>query len=444
MSLSQKTPQVNKMLDRSYAPTGALHGLDDWLGWLETLSPTEIELGLDRVEQVLGRLQPSRAGRVIHVAGTNGKGSSVAMLEALFISSGERVGAYTSPHLNYYNERIRMNGAAVSDGEIISAFECVEAARQNVPLTYFEFGTLAALVTFEANKADTIILEVGMGGRLDAVNAIEPDAGIITNVSLDHCDWLGEDIESIAAEKAGIMRSDKPFIFGALDVPKAILTAAEKIGADLSRRGKDFDCAADSDSPGTWAWSGRRSKLSSLGMPALAGKIQLQNASAVLALIEAMGLDELLDRQLINKAFGQLELAGRCQLFQTDKRWLLDVAHNAAAANALSDFLVDISPGGRIIAISGMLRDKDLDGIVSPLLEFVDAWVAVKAESARAIAARELAAGIANLCDKPCLVADSLPDAMQYACTQATARDLILVTGSFYVVGPALQWLKGS
>jgi dihydrofolate synthase/folylpolyglutamate synthase len=431
-------------MDQLGSPSSAFTALNDWLGWLETLSPTEIDLGLDRVEEVLGRLQPSRAGRVIHVAGTNGKGSSVAMLEALFINSGERVGAFTSPHLDRYNERIRMNGAAVSDGEIISAFERVEAARQNVPLTYFEFGTLAALLTFEANKADTIILEVGMGGRLDAVNAIEPDAGIITNVSLDHCDWLGEDIESIAAEKAGIMRSGKPFIFGALDAPKAILTAAEKIGADLSRGGKDFDYATAADSPGTWAWSGRRSKLSSLGMPALVGKVQLQNASAVLALIEAMGLDELLDRQLVNKAFGQLELAGRCQLFQTDKRWLLDVAHNAAAANALSDFLADISPGGRIIAISGMLRDKDLGGIVSPLLEFVDAWVAVRAESPRALAAKELAAGIANLCDKPCLAADSLSDAMQYACAQATAKDLILVTGSFYVVGPALQWLKGS
>jgi dihydrofolate synthase/folylpolyglutamate synthase len=431
-------------MDQLGSPSSVFASLTDWLGWLETLSPTEIELGLDRVEQVLGRLQPSRASRVIHVAGTNGKGSSVAMLEALFINSGERVGAYTSPHLNCYHERIRMNGAPVSDGEIISAFERVEAARENVPLTYFEFGTLAALVTFEANKADTIILEVGMGGRLDAVNAIEPDAGIITNVSLDHCDWLGEDIESIAAEKADIMRRDKPFIFGALDPPNAILTAAEKIGADLSRRGKDFDYAAESDSPGTWAWSGRRSKLGSLSMPALAGKVQLQNASAVLALIEAMGLDELLDRQLINKAFGQLELAGRCQLFQTDKRWLLDVAHNAAAANALSDFLADISPGGRIIAISGMLQDKDLGGIVSPLLEIVDAWVAVRAEGARALAARELAAGIANLCGKPCLVADNLSDAMQYACTQATAKDLILVTGSFYVVGPALKWLEGS
>ncbi len=432
------------MLDRSYAPTGALQGLDDWLGWIETLSPTEIDLGLHRVEQVLGRLQPSRAGRVIHVAGTNGKGSSVAMLEALFINSGERVGAYTSPHVNCYNERIRINGTPVSDGEIVSAFECVEAARQNVPLTYFEFGTLAALVTFTANKADTIILEVGMGGRLDAVNAIEPDAGIITNVSLDHCDWLGEDIESIAAEKADIMRSDKPFVFGALDAPNAILITAEKIGADLSRRGKDFDYTAESDSSGTWAWSGRRSQLSSLGMPALAGKFQLQNAAAVLALIEALRLDELLDRQVINKAFGQLELAGRCQLFHTDKKWLLDVAHNAAAANALSDFLADICPGGRIIAISGMLRDKDLRGIVSPLLKFVDAWVAVRAESPRALAARELAAGIANMCDKPCLVAEGLSDAMQYAASQATAKDLILVTGSFYVVGPALRWLKGS
>ena len=208
--------------------------LDNWLAWLETLSPTEIDLGLDRVLEVLDRLQVARPGRVIHVAGTNGKGSSVAMLEALFLQLGNRIGSYTSPHVSRYNERIRIDGEPVSDAEIINAFERVEAARQNVPLTYFEYGTLAAVLVFESNQVETAILEVGMGGRLDAVNAIEPDAGIITNVSLDHCDWLGEDIESIAAEKAGILRSDKAFVFGARDVPDAILSAAEEMGADLT------------------------------------------------------------------------------------------------------------------------------------------------------------------------------------------------------------------
>jgi len=416
--------------------------LGDWLSWLETLSPIEIDLGLDRVLQVLRLLKLSRPNRVIHVAGTNGKGSSVAMLEALFMSTGERVGAYTSPHVNYYNERIQINSTPVSDEEIISAFECVNAARQNEELTYFEFGTLAALVIFDVKKTDTIILEVGMGGRLDAVNAVEPDAGIITNVSLDHCDWLGEDIESIAAEKAGILRCGKPFVYGALDVPNSVLTYSELCGVDLCRRGQDFDFALKSDSSNNWEWSGRKNTLSSLKMPALAGKFQLQNAAAVLALIEAMHLDELLNRQLVNKAFSQLEMEGRCQLVQTDKKWLLDVAHNAAAANVLSDVLSDMSPGGRIIAIMGILRGKDLGGIVLPLLELVDVWIAVRAENTRALAASELAAEIANMCDKPCLILDNLPDAMQYTANQASAEDLIVVTGSFYVVGPALQWLK--
>ena len=418
--------------------------LDHWLGWLETLSPIDIDLGLDRVLQVLRLLKLSRPSRVIHVAGTNGKGSSVAMLEALFMSTGERVGTYTSPHVNYYNERIQINSTPVSDEEIISAFERVEAVRQNEKLTYFEFGTLAALVIFDVKKADTIILEVGMGGRLDAVNAVEPDAGIITNVSLDHCDWLGENVESIAAEKAGILRCGKPFVYGALEIPNAILTYSKRCGADLFRRGPDFDFALESDSSNNcnWEWSGRRNTLSSLKMPALVGKFQLQNAAAVLALIEAMCLDELLNRQLVNKAFSQLEMTGRCQLFQTDRKWLLDVAHNAAAANVLSDVLTDMSPSGRIIVIMGLLRGKDLDGIVSALLGLVDVWIAVRAEETRSLAASELAAGIANMCDKSCLILDSLPDAMQYTANEANVEDLIVVTGSFYVVGPALRWLK--
>ncbi len=430
--------QANKGSAR--APhTGAVGGLSEWLAWLEALSPTEIDLGLDRVLQVFDRLKPSRPRRVVHIAGTNGKGSSAAMLEALLMSTGQRVGTYTSPHVNCYNERIRIGGVPVSDAEIVSAFEHVAAARENLPLTYFEFGTLAAIVIFEASKADTIILEVGMGGRLDAVNAIEPDAGIITNVSLDHCDWLGEDVESIAAEKAGILRSGKSFVFGTLEAPNSILAAAEELGVDLCLLGRDFEYSLESDH--TWSWSGRRFSLAALEMPALAGNFQLQNAAAVLALVEAMQLDEFLDRELINCRFGQLELAGRCQLVQTDRSWLLDVAHNAEAARVLRNYLSDLRTSGRTVAIIGMLRDKDLAGIVSPLLGRVDAWVAVTADAVRALPARELADGIAKLSDKPCLVADSLPDAMQHSRDQTTAEDLILVTGSFYVVGPALKWL---
>ena len=416
--------------------------LSAWLAWLETLSPSEIDLGLERVIQVLDGLQPTRPARVIHIAGTNGKGSCAAMLESLFISGGERVGVYTSPHISRYNERIRIDAVPVSDEEIISAFERVEAARQDLPLTYFEFGTLAALVVFDERQADTVILEVGMGGRLDAVNAVEPDAGIITNVSLDHCDWLGDDIESIAREKAGILRGNKPFVFGSKAIPDSILATAEDLGSDLQRFGGDFDFRIETASPKTWDWTGRRSKLSSLEIPALAGNIQLQNASAVLALIEAMKVDNLLDPDLINTAFGQLELSGRCQTIRTDRNWLLDVAHNAAAAEVLNEYLADSLLPGETIAIIGMLGDKDVAGIVAPLRDQVDAWIAVTAEAARAIPGRELAAGVARLCDKPCLIAESLPDAMQYAHNRTTADNRILVTGSFYVVGPALKWLE--
>ena len=421
--------------------TGADCGLNDWLAWLETLSPSEIVLGLERVTKVLDRLQPARPDRVIHVAGTNGKGSCVAMLEALFISTGECVGAFTSPHIHQYNERIRIDAAPVSDAEIISAFERVEEARQDLPLTYFEFGALAAILIFESHKTDTVILEVGMGGRLDAVNAIEPDAGIITNVSLDHCDWLGEDIESIASEKAGIMRGDKPFVFGSKNIAESVLTQAEKLGTDLHQLGRDFDFTIDSASRDTWAWSGRRMSLAPLEMPALAGKIQLQNAAAVLALIEAMHLDYLLDNELINAAFARLELAGRCQLIETDRTWLFDVAHNAEAAGVLSEQLAEMPVGGKKIAIIGMLSDKDQTGIVSPLREQINTWIAVTADGNRALPARKLAAGIANLCGKPCLVSENLPGAMRYAHDHSSADDLILVTGSFYVVGPALKWL---
>lgn len=281
-----------------------------------------------------------------------------------------------------------------------------------------------------------------MGGRLDAVNAIEPDAGIITNVSLDHCNWLGEDIESIAAEKAGILRSDKPFVFGALEVPDAILALAEECGAALFLPGRDFEHSLAADHSNTWKWSGRRSTLTGLEMPSLAGRFQLQNAAAVLALVEALNVDELLDRDVINGAFAQLDLLGRCQWVQTDRNWLLDVAHNANAASALGNYLSEQRAPGRTVAIIGVLGDKDLAGIVSPLLAFVDAWIAVTADAERARPAGELAAGIANLLEKPCLVADSVPEAMRRARDQTTSDDLILVTGSFYVVGPALEWLE--
>lgn len=417
---------------------GSLTALDDWLAWLDTLSPREIELGLDRVQNVLSRMELPRPRHVIHVAGTNGKGSTAAMLEAMFIEADTRVGCYTSPHVRRFNERMRVQGQELDDETIVAAFRVVEAARQKVILTYFEFGTLAALAAFAKAGTDVLVLEIGLGGRLDAVNAIDPDAAIITNVTLDHCDWLGDDIESIAVEKAGVMRRGIPVVYGSGQVPAAIIDEAARHGADLRLTGRDFRYVDNEDS---WDWRGRTQSLNALQKPALAGSFQLQNAAAVLAVIEALGLEAMLDAPSVNAAMQRLSLPGRLQRIEGRRRWLLDVAHNPDAARVLGAALPAINASGRLVAVFGVLADKDVDGIVAPLCNVVDTWIAVPADSPRALAPESLAARVANLCDKPCRIADSIAAGLTLAASLTSADDQILVTGSFYTVGPALECL---
>lgn len=412
--------------------------LSDWLARLETLSPREIDLGLERVAAVLDELALELPASIFHIAGTNGKGSSVVMLESLLRQTDASVGSYLSPHIIRFNERIRLNGEEATDEQIVAAFERIEAARADIPLTYFEYGTLAAMVVFVDAGVDTAILEVGMGGRLDAVNAIEPTAGLITNISLDHCDWLGEDVELIAIEKAGIMRKDKPVIFGARQAPKSIVECARSSGAKLVLAGHDYDFSFDRDG---WSWRGSTCELADLKWPSLRGEHQLQNAAAVLALIEAVGLVELLDRRVINKALTRLTLDGRMQVIDLDRHWLVDVAHNPAAATVLADVLQALPGTGRTIAIIAMLDDKDVEGVVAALQHQVDHWIAVSADSARAIGAGELARRVACVSGTACLVAESLRQAIDHASSLATPDDTILVTGSFYLVGPVLTEL---
>lgn len=414
--------------------------LEDWLPWLETLSPREIVLGLERVQEVMGRLRLERPQLVIHVGGTNGKGSSVAMLEAMLRQDGVSTGCYTSPHVTFYNERIRVNGVSASDASIVAALKRVEATRAEVPLTFFEFGTLAALLVFEAAGTDAWILEIGMGGRLDAVNAVEPDASLITNVSLDHCAWLGNDVESIAREKAGIMRTAKPVVFGSVPVPLAIRAHADAIGARLLTAARHFSFSTDGAGQ-TWSWQGQRQKLSGLRRPALIGDIQLTNAAAVLAVLEALELDHLLTPPAVSRALAGIELQGRFQLIHRRCPWFLDVAHNPAAARVLAAQVGAQQIEGKITAIVGMMADKDVAGVIQPLLEYVDAWVTVTADSPRAASASALAQEIANLSNKPCRIADDIADACKIASSWSQNCDAVLVTGSFYIVGPALEWL---
>lgn len=413
--------------------------LGEWLAWLETLSPHEIELGLERVLAVLERLDLAAPERVLTVAGTNGKGSCAAMLESLLRIDGRRVGCYTSPHILRYNERIRVDGRQVGDDAIIDAFRTVEGKRAGVPLTYFEYGTLAAMVAFNAMEATDVVLEIGLGGRLDAVNAIEPDGAIITNVTLEHCDWLGDNVESIAREKAGVMRCNKPAVFGAPSVPATIVGEALRIGADLRLPDRDFHSVVSAD--GTWNWRGRQVSLESLRRPSLHGTFQLQNAAAVLALLEAVGLGRLLSRDSVDAAFGRLAVPGRFQRVSATHEWLLDVAHNPDAARVLGESLADVAPAAGITAVVGVLADKDLSGILAPLQSHVSRWIAVTAEHPRALPARELAQTIAQFTGKPCLVENGVAQALNSLDARAAADELLLVTGSFYTVGPALAWL---
>jgi dihydrofolate synthase/folylpolyglutamate synthase len=412
--------------------------LPDWLRRLETLSPEEIDLGLERVDEVLGRMALEPPARVILVGGTNGKGSSVEILRALLAGTGV-VGAYTSPHVIRYNERIAVNGEPATDEQIVAAFGQVEAARGDVPLTYFEFGTLAALAVFEAAHVDTAILEVGLGGRLDAVNVVEPDASLITNVSLDHCEWLGPDVESIGREKAGIMRVGKPVVFADEDMPVSVADCAKELGARLIRAGRDYTWTqADG---GRWTWHGRDVELPDLRVPSLRGAMQLQNAAGALALVEALGLEQLLAREKVDRALARPRLTGRMQTIEQDQEWLFDVAHNPAAAKVLASTLRQCDARASV-AIVGILDDKDVEGIVGPLAAQVDDWIAVTAASPRAIDAAELARRVANETGKACLIADSFETALENAAAFSAPGSRVLVTGSFYTVGPLLERLS--
>jgi len=419
--------------------------LSEWLALLETLSPTEIKLGLERTARVLERLELPRPPHVLLLAGTNGKGSSVAMTDALLRASGFRTGAYTSPHISCFNERIVVDGVPASDGELVAAFEGVEAARRDTELTYFEFGTLAAALIFAAAELDVWILEVGLGGRLDATNAIDPTASLITNVSLDHCDWLGHDVESIALEKAGVMRSRIPTVFGGSQVPTSIMRQASDSGATLLLAGRDYDHEMhDGES---WSWHGPSKSIEDLRAPGLVGEFQTGNASAVLMLLEAAGLSGALDTRFVNKVLPNVSLKGRLQRLILDapgapkNEWLIDVAHNPAAAEVLAKTLAAAQIIGETTAIVGLLDDKDVAGVISPLIPHVDRWIAMTADSHRAIAANELARRISNLAGRACLVVESAEAAVESARRTASENDRILATGSFFTVSPILEQL---
>jgi len=412
--------------------------LADWLARYEAATSQSIELGLERVGEVFERLNVELPGCVLTVAGTNGKGSSVAMLAALLRDAGYRVGAYTSPHLMRYNERIVVDDLPASDDEIVGAFERIEAARGDTRLTYFEVGTLAAVAVFADRRVDVAVLEVGLGGRLDAVNVVEPDAGLITSIALDHQEWLGDTRDAIAAEKAGIMRSGKPVVYAEIDRPASIDTAATQTGARLYAAGREYHWQTGEQ--GTWSYTGIATELHGLAAPALPGEFQRANAAGVLCTLETAGLGEVLSAERVNRVLTTIEVPGRSQRYSDRHSWLFDVAHNPAAAEGLAAILESM-PGRRRVAIVGMLDDKDTNAVIEPLVPFVDDWIAVSAANPRAVPAPELGRRVAQLCNRPCLIADSPAHAVAEARRRSDETSEIVVFGSFYTVGPVQQAL---
>jgi dihydrofolate synthase/folylpolyglutamate synthase len=415
--------------------------LAEWLAYLEQLHPSTIDLGLGRIAQVRDRLGIAPAFPIITVGGTNGKGSTCAMLESILHAANYRVGCYTSPHLLDYSERVRIGKQTASDAELCAAFAKIEAARRAVPeisLTYFEFGTLAAMLCFVAHGVEVAVLEVGLGGRLDAVNAFDADCAVVCTVDVDHAEYLGNTREAIAFEKAGIFRAGRPAVFGDADMPDAIARQARATGATLWRLGNEFSHAAHGQQ---WDYRGPAGSRSALPYPALRGVGQLNNAAAALAALDALHERLPVSMEAVRRGLVEVALPGRFQVLPGRPMVVLDVAHNPHAAQALAQNLGALAPA-RTYAVFAMLRDKDMVGVVRALDARVDVWLVAGIAAPRGAAAPELAQvlreqavhGQIHMFDTPA-------DAMRYARNAAAENDRIAVFGSFYTVADVMRAL---
>ena len=413
--------------------------LDDWLAHCERLHPKTIDLTLDRVCAVRDRLGLRFVVPVVSVAGTNGKGSSCAMLEAIALHAGYRVGLYSKPHLVHFEERCRIGGANVKAADLLPHFAAVEAARGEISLSYFEFTTLAILRALSLAELDLVILEVGLGGRFDAVNAIDADCALITSIDLDHMEFLGPDREAIGFEKAGILRAGKPAVISDPQPPASVLRRAQEIGADLWQAGRDFGHAGDRQQ---WSWQGRGRRYHALAYPALRGANQLLNASGVLAVFAALREHLPISAQAVRLGLANVQLAGRFQIVPGQPAVVLDVAHNPQAAAALAFNLDAMGFYPRTHAVFGAMHDKDITGMAARLGPLVDAWYLCELPLARAATTAELALRIQPHL-QPGAAAPSHyaapSEALRAAMAAADPADRIVVFGSFLCVGGVLK-----
>lgn len=418
--------------------------LAEWLAHLERLHPrgeAGIELGLERVGHVAKALGQRAQCPVIIVGGTNGKGSTCALIERILRSAGYRVGVYSSPHLLSYNERVRIDGMPADDAAFCEAFARVEAARGEVPLTYFEFGTLAAWEIFAAAAPDAIILEVGLGGRLDATNIYDADCAVITSIALDHTDYLGPTRDHIGREKAGICRPGRPLICGDADPPAGLVETCRAASADFRCLGRDFGYLRQENQWQYWNLTGRR--IGGLAHPALRGECQLSNAACAIAALDALHVRLPVTAQDIRRGLAEVELAGRCQVLPGRPQIVLDVAHNPQAAVELARNLGNMGFAHATWAVFGMMADKDIAGVVEALRGRVDRWLPCDLPSPRAATAAQLAGIIAKVGADGTAPTFASPDAaFRYAQESADVNDRILIFGSFLTVAGVMRSLN--
>ncbi len=404
--------------------------LDEWLEYIGRQHPQAIAMGLERVQKVLKSLDVRLPCPVFTIGGTNGKGSTCAMIESILRAGGYRTGLYTSPHLVRYNERVMIDGSECDDRSLVDAFAAVESARGDTPLTYFEFGTLAALRLFQEMKVEAAVLEVGLGGRLDAVNVLDADCAVLTSVGIDHVDYLGADRESIGREKAGIFRAGRPAVIAEPEPPRSVLEApGEKLLI-----GRDFSYAAHG---AQWTYDGPKGRRAGLAYPSLRGAIQLRNAAAALCALDALGLP--IAMQEIRLGLAEANLPARFQVLPGRPQIILDVAHNVQAAQTLADNLGASGFAEETYAVCGMLRDKDIAGVLRTLAPRITRWHLAALSGPRGATADELAAHVG---DVPTRKFESPSAALEAALGSAGENDKIVVFGSFLTVGEAMTWLK--
>jgi dihydrofolate synthase / folylpolyglutamate synthase len=428
-----------------------LRTLAEWLTLQESVHPKTIDMGLARVTSVartLGLGKP--AYRVITVGGTNGKGSTVVHLDKLLRAAGVTTGMFTSPHFIRYNERIQVGGVEVSDEELVAAFEQIEGARGTTTLTFFEYNLLAALLVFAERAVDVAVLEVGLGGRLDAVNLVDADVAVVCSIGLDHRDYLGDTLDLIGAEKAGIFRSGRPAVLGTDDMPGSVYSAITALQARPVVAGRDFTWRVEekpavgtSTGGARWSYNGLRLSLRDLPPSALAGSIQYRNAATALAALEAleMPLPIALSERTVGEALRDVRLAGRFESVQMDSvEWILDIAHNEPAAAIFAGHVRERPAKGRTFAVVGILGDKDAGAIARLVGPVVDHWILCALPGPRGTSAVELARRM-SLPQSGVTLAESVEEGCAVARTTAKPGDRVLVFGSFHTVGPAMQWL---